>query len=163
MAKKRNFKNTKDDFFKRFVKTDSCWVWQGKLSLGYGDFCMDGRCQKAHRWAYEFAKGPIPKGMHIDHLCRNRACVNPDHLEVVTPQANTLRGIGLPAQNAAKTHCYNGHEFTPENTRQRKTGRACIVCTKQYRRDYRELNRDRMREADRKYRKSRALLTDKEE
>jgi hypothetical protein len=94
-----------------------CWVWTGGFqSAGYGRFCLNGRDRLVHRFAYEALVAPIPAGLVIDHLCRNRACVNPAHLEPVTNRVNLLRGIGAPALNAAKTHCDHGHEFSPENT-----------------------------------------------
>jgi hypothetical protein len=99
---------------------DGCWEWAGSLSpKGYGRFFLRaGRASKqAHRFAYELVVGPIPGDKCIDHLCRNPSCVNPSHLEVVTPRENTLRGTGLAARNAKKTHCPRGHEYTPENTR----------------------------------------------
>lgn len=90
-----------------------------------------------HRFTYRFLKGPIPDGLHIDHLCRNRACANPDHMEPVTCAVNVLRGEGLCAQNARRSHCSNGHEFTPENTQMvlRSNGkqyRRCATCRKEY-------------------------------
>lgn len=88
------------------------------------------RFTHSHRFAYELLVGPVPEGMQLDHLCRNRWCCNPEHLELVTPRENTLRGVGPSAVNAVKTHCKNGHEFTPENTRvdQRTGERGCWTC-----------------------------------
>lgn len=110
-----------------------CWLWSGTLYLGgYGRFTTETRSQQAaHRWAYEHYRGPIPEGLQLDHLCRVRSCVNPDHLEAVTARVNTLRGKGRTARNAAKTHCVRGHEFTPENTRLCEAGkRKCRECLK---------------------------------
>lgn len=110
-----------------------CWLWTGALnSSGYGHFKVGGRTVVAHRWAYEQEVGPIPDGLTIDHLCRVRACVKVEHLEVVTNQLNTLRGIGLAARNARKTHCLRGHEFTAKNTYIRPVGkRVCRACDRQ--------------------------------
>ena len=85
---------------------DECWLWTAHIDRdGYGRFERIG----AHRWAYEFAIGPIPDGMQIDHLCRVRRCVNPAHLETVTLAENVLRGQGVTAQQARQTHCKRGH------------------------------------------------------
>jgi hypothetical protein len=98
---------------------------QPDINAVYGKY----RREYAHRVAYSRAKGPIPAGFHIDHLCRNRLCVNPDHLEAVDPKTNILRGVGAPAQNALKTHCVRGHEFTPGNTHLSPAGwRICRIC-----------------------------------
>ena len=83
--------------------------------------------REAYRLAYEITKGPVPKGLEIDHLCRNRACLNPFHLEAVTRRVNVLRGFGACGNNARKTHCKFGHEFTTIEESGR-TRRRCMVC-----------------------------------
>ena len=95
-----------------------CWEWIGaKNFYGYGVIGLDkkGPIRRAHRLSYEFLRAPIPDGLKIDHLCRNPACINPDHLEPVTQGENVKRGRA-GWHNKQKTHCVNGHEFTPENT-----------------------------------------------
>lgn len=112
-----------------------CIEWEGHIDKdGYGR--LNNRTL-AHRKAWEDANGPIPKGLVIDHLCRNRRCHNVNHLEVVTTKENVLRGVGPTAQNARKTHCYRGHPFTPENTAKTATGRGCIICRRAKWRAYR--------------------------
>ncbi|GAB1642509.1 HNH endonuclease signature motif containing protein [Krasilnikovia sp. MM14-A1259] len=108
-----------------------CWVWQGAcIPKGYGKFYYRRRLRNVHRVAYELLVGPIPEGMQIDHfVCENPPCCNPDHLRPVTVRENLLRSGGVAAQNAAKTHCSRGHEFTSENTYWRPTGgRRCRAC-----------------------------------
>lgn len=107
-----------------------CWPWKGSQRRGgYGRVRIAGRDFAAHRVAYEMEIGAIPEGLELDHLCRNRLCVRPSHLEPVTGQVNTLRGETLAAENAAKQRCIHGHEFTPENTYWRGTGhRTCRTC-----------------------------------
>ena len=85
---------------------NGCWEWTaGLFGNGYGHFWTSVRWVGAHRWAYEALVGPIPEGLELDHLCSNRKCVNPAHLEPVTHKENTLRGEGLAAQNAKKQAC----------------------------------------------------------
>jgi len=104
----------------------------GKNAAGYGMFKIRGRTEKAHRVAYYCSHGPIPEGLVLDHLCRNRGCVNPSHLEPVTNWENVLRGVNFVAGLARQTHCKRGHEFTPENTATHTvTGcRVCRACVK---------------------------------
>lgn len=96
----------------------NCWTWRGKyIHNGYGQMWQK-RIRKsvyAHRYAYEQFVGPIPDGLQLDHLCRNRGCVNPAHLEPATNRVNVLRGMGPTALNARKTHCKRGHPLVPEN------------------------------------------------
>ena len=103
-----------------------CIEWQGpQHTAGYGL----NRGRYAHRLAWEVAHGPIPTGMQIDHLCRNRLCVKVEHLDLVTHAENLRRGTGFSARNARKTHCVRGHEFTPENTMMKSSGsRTCRAC-----------------------------------
>jgi hypothetical protein len=126
-----------DRFWRLVDKTDTCWNFTGSTARGYGQFSVQvapgkWKSRRAHRVAYELLVGPIPEGLQLDHLCRNRRCVNPDHLEPVTNRVNTLRGVTIVAAHAGKTHCDNGHEFTPENTYvYMATGyphRQCRVC-----------------------------------
>jgi hypothetical protein len=111
------------------MPTSPCIAWDGYLDrYGYGK--RGGRL--AHRLAYEQRFGPIPKGLQIDHRCRNRSCVNVEHLEVVTQRENTLRGLGPASVNAHKTHCSNGHLFDVSNTylQPGSRRRACRACNR---------------------------------
>jgi hypothetical protein len=112
------------------VAEDGCWVWSGYLLPGgYGTLSVYGRTVLAHRFAYTELVGDIPPGLVIDHLCRNRACVNPDHLEPVSMRENLMRGEGLAAANVTKKACPSGHAYDVANTYTDRTGRRhCRTC-----------------------------------
>lgn len=126
---------------------DACWMWLGcengkdEINGGYARFIAHGKVIMVHRWAYQQWVGPIPEGYQIDHLCRNRMCVNPKHLEGVTQRDNILRGNGYSARNAAKTHCKYGHEFSDENTKliqgKHRRQRVCLICERNRGRGFR--------------------------
>lgn len=130
------------------VDERGCWLWQGALrSDGYVQIKIttgfrQHRLAYAHRVAYEALVGPIPEGLTIDHLCRVRHCCNPAHLEVVTHRENCLRGTGVSAIAVTKTHCPQGHEYTPENTQRGGKGeRVCATCKRARSRAYKERRR----------------------
>jgi hypothetical protein len=114
-----------------------CWVWQRQISTsGYGMTSYQGKYMGAHRAVYLLEKGEIPEGLELDHLCRNRACINPEHLEPVTRRENLLRGETRTARRARQTHCKRGHEFTPENTIIDGGTRRCRACKNERDRNY---------------------------
>lgn len=148
-------------FTSKFRRADSgCWEWTGALNnRGYGSMRARPVNRGAHVWSYELFRGPIPSGMEIDHLCRVRHCVNPDHLEAVTHAENTRRGMagrvaGSRAgarkagritgdQNLAKTHCTRGHAYDDANTYITPSGgRACRECQQMHAREWMRVKRE---------------------
>ena len=119
-------------FWAKVNKTDTCWLWTACASHGYGRIKVGGgfgKMLQAHRVAYEMLVGPIPEGLHLDHLCRVTLCVNPNHLEPVTPRENILRGENHVAKRARQTECLRGHPLSGANLyTNSKGGRACKIC-----------------------------------
>lgn len=120
-----------------------CVLWDGYIGTdGYG---RTGTHVPAHRAAYESSKGRIPDGLDIDHLCRTPLCINPEHLEAVTPAVNTLRGVSFSAINHRKVKCDNGHPFDAANTYRRPNGhRDCRECIRARARAYGRRQRARV-------------------
>ena len=106
---------------------DECWPWTGGVnSNGYGRVTIAARAQQAHRVAYESLVGSIPSGLELDHLCRNRLCCNPSHLEPVTHRENMLRSTALI------THCPQGHAYVFAASIHSRHGRFCRACQRDY-------------------------------
>jgi hypothetical protein len=119
-----------ETFNRRIIRTPGCWEWDGAhTTAGYAETWDGVRPQYAHRASYELHKGPIPDGLQVDHLCRNRGCVNPDHLEAVSNRENSLRGSGPTAANHRRTLCKNGHPLSGDNLYVTTAGyRRCRIC-----------------------------------
>lgn len=128
-------------FWQKVEKTERCWLWRGAVdNNGYGRFRLNGKTVYAHRLAYKLSVDSIEAGMTLDHLCRNRQCVNPNHLEQVTNKENILRGQAPSARAARRVTCSNGHAYNDANTYWGKNGqRVCRTC-----------HRDEMRRARRR-------------
>lgn len=120
-------------FWPKVDASGDCWEWTGAVNPnGYGVFVAGGRNVGAHRFAYTDLVGPIDVGKVIDHLCRNRKCVNPDHLEMTTYSENIKRGVlatVIKNKWSKVTHCKRNHEYTPQNTLINTYGtRGCRTC-----------------------------------
>ncbi|WP_394253683.1 HNH endonuclease signature motif containing protein [Arthrobacter pityocampae] len=127
---------------KVLVDDAGCWVFQGaKNSKGYGSVRVDGASLSTHRVMYELDKGPIPDDMDVDHLCRVRACCNPEHLEAITRQIHATRSLA-----AQKDHCKKGHPLAGDNlrvvTRGTRTSRVCIKCARAANREFMRRSRE---------------------
>ena len=116
---------------------ERCWIWKGSKTFeGYGHFKTRQKTHRAHRFSYELHKGKIPNDLVLDHLCKNRLCVNPNHLDAVTNKENILRGNSFSAINAKKTICCRGHPLTPDNLYAKSKVRRCKACAKIQRDEY---------------------------
>lgn len=137
-------------FDAKVVKTESCWLWRGAKSRnGYAQFRTGGVGAPqalVHRWNYERFKGAIPDGYQVDHLCKTRLCVNPDHLEAVPPALNNARSESPTAINGRMVLCAQDlHELNGENlepTALRHGQRRCRECKKQWQAAYRQRRRE---------------------
>lgn len=134
-------------FWEKVEKTDvcatglcptGCWLWRAAThQKGYGQFWTgsrkdgSGQMSQAHIWSWEQANGSVPDGLELDHKCRVRNCVNPEHLEPVTHRVNVLRGQSTAAQAARRNSCPKGHEYTSSNTYFDGTKRVCRKCRQQ--------------------------------
>ena len=126
-------------FWRKVKKTETCWLWGGSVNkvTGYGQIQINGRPELVHIISYRLTGKIIPEGMELDHLCRNRTCVNPIHLEPVMHRDNVLRGNNACATNAKVTHCPQGHPYDLFNTYHRPDGgRDCKVCGLERTRNY---------------------------
>lgn len=134
----RMYRDPMERFFSKVVisRNTSCWVWTDHLEFGYGIFSIRGTIFRAHRFAYIIYKGAIEEGLVIDHLCRNKRCVNPDHLEAVTQSLNITRGK-LPTSKPIRAFCAQGHPLSGRNRLPRgKTGARCRICKRTYSREW---------------------------
>lgn len=129
-------------FEEKIDKTESCWFWTAYVckTTGYGQFWDGTILVGAHRFSYGVKHGSIPVGLVLDHLCRTRSCVNPEHLEPKTSRENTFAAgsVSTAATNKSKTHCKRGHEFSKENTYISRNSRTCKACFKINERKYKK-------------------------
>jgi hypothetical protein len=143
-----NSRHIDHSYFSKFIEKikideNGCWLWQGWFhSKGYGGFAEGKHNFRAHRWSYEYFRGEIPDGLVIDHLCRVRACCNPDHLEAVTQRTNSLRGEQNTMQSAVLGLCKKGHQLSIRKKRSKDSGfRWCPTCDAERAKKYREIRR----------------------
>lgn len=144
-------KTTEERFWDNIelIPFHSCWEWTGTKANGYGIICSHKNNKYAHRISYEIHYGEIPEGLVIDHICRNRTCVNPKHIRAVTQRINATENTtgGITETNKNKTHCKWGHEFSLENTifsfRETRKGRTCRECTRISCKEYENRNPNR--------------------
>lgn len=122
-------------FWLKVDTSGDCWLWAGTLRPdGYGRFGVDGQDYYAHRWAYQLLIGPIPEGLTLDHLCRVRHCVNPEHLEPVTNAENVRRGEGITARQSRQDRCLRGHLYAQHGAVTKKGWRQCRACQRLWQR-----------------------------
>ena len=124
-----------DTFWARIEKTEQCWLWMGQRVTGYGVFQIGRKNFRAHRLSYTILRGPIPEGLTLDHLCRNRICVNPDHLEPLALRDNILRGDGMA--KAYRTNiCCHGHDLLAHGYIRGDGKRCCRICVRKNKKEW---------------------------
>jgi len=140
-----------ESFWSKVDARGPCWEWRTAESGHYGEAprAYRGISRLAHRVSYTILVGPIPVGLVLDHICRNPRCVNPDHLEPVTQGTNFRRGYHRSAVAHRGGVCVAGHLMTPENTMVRGRKKTCRECNRQWQREYRQKNLERVRAYDR--------------
>lgn len=123
-------------FWRNVDTSGACWLWLTPRADGYGRVQIGWVRRRAHVWAWEAVNGPVPEGLVLDHLCRQRACVRPEHLRPVTPRENTMApgSLAVAKAHAERTHCPHGHAYTTENTIRRDGKRRCRTCVNAQRR-----------------------------
>jgi hypothetical protein len=136
---------TEADRFAAYTHTEpntGCWLWSGATTPdGYGIHWIGGTYVLAHRKSFLDERGAIQPGLQLDHLCRQRCCINPWHLEPVTSSINTRRGVSPAAVNAKRTHCVRGHELTGQNIYLWRGKRLCRTCRKRIGNEYNQRRR----------------------
>lgn len=143
-------------FWSNVIKSNNCWLWIGsKTSKGYGNLRIGKKMYLVHRLSFFIKHDDIDPTLTLDHLCRNPACVNPEHLEQVSLKENTLRGIAPSAQNSRKTHCPRGHPYDKIYSDNR---RYCSICNKQRQKQWMKNNRKHRNEYLRKWRQKKKVV-----
>ncbi len=140
-------------FDQKYSRGSGCWEWTAAIVDGYGRFRLRGKTYRAHRLLYVWERPDEDiSGVELDHyVCDNRCCIRPEHLRPSTTRENVLRGHSPSAVNSRKTHCFQGHELTPETARFTDRGkRVCRICDREKRARYLERHRERVNEGKRR-------------
>lgn len=148
MQRRRMKKSLTERFWSKVNKTSTCWIWTAAVrGKGYGHLWVNDKTESAHRISLRLHGIAVPDELLVDHMCRNKLCVNPSHLRLVTARINSIENsVGPTARKAAQTHCKCGHALSGENLVIKSGRRGCRICILQGKRDY--ARRRRLREAN---------------